>query len=74
MSESEGHRNKEKSEGSAASQVLMWARCHPGMLVAGSLAVAAFLVRGSKAKPNLEPIRRPETEADVVDGETPLFV
>jgi len=56
-----------------AQQVLQWARCHPGMLVVGSLAVAALLAR-STARPESEPPPPPQTEADFVEGETPLFI
>jgi hypothetical protein len=52
-------------------QVLQWARCHPGILVVGSLAVAALLTRKT-AEPEAKPL--PQTEADFVDGEPPLFV
>ena len=54
-------------------QVLQWACCHPGMLVVGSLAVAALLTRKT-AEPEAEALPLPQTEADFVDGETPLFI
>jgi len=53
--------------------VLQWVRCHPGMLVVGSLAVAALLTRKT-AEPEAAAPPRPQTEADFVDGETPLFI
>ena len=70
MPELEQDSKPEKAASSAASQVLRWARCHPGVLIAGSLGVAVLLAR----KLQEEPPRRPETEADFVDGETPLFI
>ena len=63
---SDGHK-------SSTNQVLLWARCHPGMLVVGSLAVAALLTRKT-AEPEAEALPLPQTEADFVDGETPLFI
>ena len=62
---SDGHK-------SSTNQVLQWARCHPGMLVVGSLAVAALLTRKT-AEPEAEAPPRPQTEADLVDSEPPLF-
>jgi len=58
---------------SGTQQVLQWARCHPGMLVVGSLAVAALLTRKT-AEPEADAPPRPQTEADFVEGETPLFI
>jgi hypothetical protein len=43
------------------------------MLVVGSLAVAALLTRKS-AGPEADAAPHPQTEADFVDGETPLFI
>ena len=63
---SDGHK-------SSTNQVLQWARCHPGMLVVGSLAVAALLTRKT-AEPEDEAPPLPQTEADFVEGETPLFI
>ena len=62
---SDGHK-------SSANHVLPWARCHPGMLVVGSLAVAALLTRKT-AEPEAEAPPLPQTEADLVDSEPPLF-
>jgi hypothetical protein len=64
---------KTDSHESRAQQLLHWARCHPGVLVVGSLAVANLLAR-STARPEPEPPPPPQTEADFVDGETPLFI
>jgi hypothetical protein len=43
------------------------------MLVVGSLAVAALLTRKT-AEPEADAPPRPQTEADFVEGETPLFI
>ena len=59
--------------GSAVVQALNWARCHPGILLLGSLALAA-LVTKPDAKSGMAAARRPETEADIVDGDDPLFI
>lgn len=74
MAESEVLRRDKKSEGSATHQVLRWARCHPGTVFFGSLALAALFASGSQAEEQTTPPRVPETEADLVDGDTPLFI
>jgi hypothetical protein len=64
---------KTDSHECGAQQLLHWARCHPGVLVVGSLAVPALLARRT-ARPEPEPSPPPQTEADFVDGEMPLFI
>lgn len=59
-------------ERSPVVQALRWASCHPGILLFGTLALAA-LVATPRADDTVKR-RRPETEADIVDGEDPLFV
>ena len=73
MSEPLSCQQGSESHKSSTNQVLQWARCHPGMLVVGSLAVAALLTRKT-AEPESEPPPPPQTEADFVDGEAPLFI
>ena len=53
-------------------QALHWASCHPGILLFGTVALAALL-----ATPRTDDTvkrRPPETEADIVEGEDPLFI
>ncbi len=59
--------------GSTVVQALNWARCHPGILLLGSLALAALVTKPG-AKSEMPAGRRPETEADLVEGEDPLFI
>ena len=74
MPETELHRNEAPPEKSHANRVLRWARCHPGFVVLGSLAMASLLAGPSKEAEEPSPPPRKESEADIVDGETPLFV
>jgi hypothetical protein len=55
-------------------QALQWAMCHPGVLLLSSLAVGTMLVCRRKIDPQTTPDRRVENEADMVDGDVPLFV
>ena len=73
MSEPVDCRQSAHNHPPGVQQVLQWARCHPGMLVVGSLAVAALLTRKT-AEPEADAPPRPQTEADFVDGEPPLFI
>ena len=71
MPDAASHEVKQTS--SSADQILHWASCHPGVLLFGSLVLAALLTEPRAVQPNpLE--RRPETEADLIDGEDPLFI
>ena len=71
MSEPDNCRQSVPIRPAGVQQVLRWARCHPGMLVVGSLAVAALLTRKT-VEPEAKPLS--QTEADFVDGEPPLFI
>jgi hypothetical protein len=55
-------------------RVLQWAMCHPGVLLLGSLAVGTMLACRRKIDQQTTPDRRVESEADIVEGDTPLFV
>ena len=54
--------------------VLEWVMCHPGVLMFSSIALGTLLAARRQAKPHSTPERRVETEADVIDGDVPLFV
>jgi len=71
MSEPVNRRQNTEGHPPGVQEVLHWARCHPGMLVVGSLAVAALLTRTTS---ELEAEVALQTEADFVDGEAPLFI
>jgi septal ring-binding cell division protein DamX len=57
-----------------AKQVLQWAMCQPGVLLLSSLAVGTMLAYMRKSGQQTTPERRAETEADIVDGDIPLFI
>ena len=55
-------------------QVLQWAMCQPGVLLLSSLALGTMLA--FKQDVNQQTIAEPplETEADIIDGDIPLFI
>jgi hypothetical protein len=55
-------------------QVLQWAMCHPGVLLLSSLAVGAMLACGREINQQNIAERQVETEADIIDGDVPLFI
>ena len=54
--------------------VLQWVMCHPGVLMFSTIAVGTMLAARREARsPNVAE-RRVETEADIIDGDVPLFI
>jgi glucose dehydrogenase len=53
--------------------VLQWVMCHPGVLMFSSIALGTMLA-AREVKRQLAVERRVETEADIVDGDVPLFI
>jgi len=74
MSNNKPERSKTQDESPRTQKVLEWVRCHPGVLLLSSVAVGAVLARRREADPQAIPDRRVETEADIVDGDVPLFI
>jgi len=60
-------------ESSPLIQALHWARCHLGIVLFASLALAALVAAPRGAEIAIPECRR-ETEADLAEGEDPLFV
>jgi len=54
--------------------VLRWVMCHPGVLMFSSLAVGTMLAARREIKRERLPERRVETEADIIEGDVPLFI
>ncbi len=54
--------------------VLQWVMCHPGVLMFSSIAMGAMLAARREAKRQNVAERRVETEADIIDGDVPLFI
>jgi hypothetical protein len=54
--------------------VLRWVMCHPGVLMFSSLAVGTMLAARREVKREKAAERRVETEADIIDGDVPLFI
>jgi hypothetical protein len=70
-----------KPEGSQAQNepphsypVLEWVMCHPGVLMFSSLALGTMLAARREVKREKAAERRVETEADIVEGDEPLFI
>jgi hypothetical protein len=74
MSNAKANLSKIQDKPFGPQQVLQWAMCHPGVLLLSSLAVGAVLVHGHEIKEQAPAERRRETEADIVDGDIPLFI
>jgi hypothetical protein len=74
MSNNKPEQSKIQDEPSRPRQVVQWAMSHPEVLLLGSLAVGTLLAcrRNADQQPSAD--RRVETEADIVDGDVPLFV
>jgi len=58
---------------SLAMRTLLWASCHPGILLFGSLVLAVLLVKPRPSEA-VATKHRLKTEADLVEGEDPLFI
>jgi len=67
-------RLQDQNEPPDSSQVLEWEKCLPGVLKLSSLAVGTMAAAQREIKGENAPERRVETEADIVDGDAPLFV
>ena len=74
MSNNKPEQSKIQDEPSRPQQVVQWAMSHPEVLLLGSLAVGTVLAfrRNADQQPSAD--RRVETEADIIDGDVPLFV
>jgi hypothetical protein len=48
--------------------------CHPGVLMFSTIAVGTMLAARPKARHQTVAERRVETEADIIDGDVPLFI
>jgi hypothetical protein len=74
MSNNKKQRSRIKEKPSRPQQVVQWAVRHPGLLFFSSLAVGTVLAcrRNTDQQPSAD--RRVETEADIIDGDVPLFV
>jgi len=74
MPNNQSERSKLQGEPSPAQEVFRWAMCHPGVLLLSSLAVGAVLACRREMDAPAVAERRLETEADLVDGDVPLFI
>jgi hypothetical protein len=74
MSDNKPERSKIQDEPSRPQQVLQWAMRHPGLLLLGSLTVGTLLACRREIDQQTITERRVETEADIIDGDVPLFI
>jgi hypothetical protein len=65
---------RSKDEPFRPQQLLQWAMCHPGVLLLSSLAVGTVLACRRETKQESSGGQQVETEADIIDGDVPLFV
>jgi hypothetical protein len=65
---------RSKNEPFRPQQVLQWAMCHPGVLLLSSLAVGTMLACRREISQQTITDRQVETEADIIDGDVPLFI
>ena len=74
MSNNQPEPSKIQDEPLCSQQVLQWAMCQPGVLLLSSLALGTMLA--FKQDVNQQTIAEPplETEADIIDGDIPLFI
>ena len=74
MSNNQPEPSKIQDEPLRRQQVLQWAMCQPGVLLLCSLALGTMLA--CKQDVNQQTIAEPplETEADIIDGDIPLFI
>jgi hypothetical protein len=74
MSNNQPEPSKVQDEPLSPQQVLQWAMCQPEVLLLSSLAVGTMLA--CKQDMNQQTIAEPplETEADLIEGDIPLFV
>jgi hypothetical protein len=74
MSNNKPERSKIQDEPSRSQQALQWAMCHPGVLLLSFLGVGTILACRREINQQTIADRRVETEADIVDGDVPLFI
>ena len=74
MSKHKKERSGVQEKPSRPQQVVQWAKRHPEVLFFSSLAVGTVLACRQSADQQPSADRRVETEADIVDGDVPLFV
>ncbi|MGD0129839.1 MAG: hypothetical protein ABSF46_31340 [Terriglobia bacterium] len=53
---------------------LQWVMRHPGTLILSSLAIGTILASRQNTNQHLSRVRRVETQADIIDGDEPLFI
>jgi len=74
MSNNKPERSKIQDEPSRPQQAVQWAMRHPGVLLLSSVAVGIVLAFRLNDDQQPRGERRVETEADIVDGDVPLFI
>jgi len=67
-------RPQSQNEPPQSYPVLQWVMCHPGVLMFSTIAVGTMLASRREAKHQNLAERRVETEADIIDGDVPLFI
>jgi len=74
MSNNKPERSEIQNEPLRPQQEVKWAMCYPGVLLPSSLAVGTMLPCKRGADQQTATDRRVETEADIIEGDVPLFI
>jgi len=74
MSDNKKERSKIQDEPLRPQQGVKRATCHPGVILPISLAVGTMLPCRRNADQQTSTDRRVETEADIIEGDVPLFI
>jgi len=74
MTTTKPERSQVENEPPHSYPVLKWVMCHPGVLMFSSLAVGTMLAARREVKRENRAERRVETEADIIEGDEPLFI
>jgi len=74
MSNKEPERSQNQDDSFRPQRVLQWAMCHPGVLLLSSLAVGTVLACWRNTDQQAITPSGVQTEADIIDGDEPLFI
>ncbi len=74
MKDKKTHPTKTKRKPFCPQQVLRWAMWHPGVLLLSTLAVRTMMGNKRELRRQAIAAHLHETDADILDGDIPLFL
>jgi hypothetical protein len=74
MSDNKPEQSKILDEPLRPQQEVKWAMCYPGVLLTSSLVGGTMLPCKQDTDQQTATDRRVETEADIIEGDVPLFI